>query len=148
MAVSQEGATGRGWEHFPHGGGVGVRGRGPTLEASFEQAALALSARACEPQHVRPFEVVHFELEATDSEALLAAWLSALLHEMRARGLVFGRFLVRIDGDHLVGRAWGEHFDRVRHAPARSITRVGPQHASVRQERHSGEWYAQAVFES
>ncbi|MCZ7686199.1 MAG: archease [Sandaracinaceae bacterium] len=100
----------RAWEHFVHGGGLGVRGRGPTLDASFEQAALALSARVCEPHHVRPVVVVHFDLEAPDVEAMLAAWLGAVLDAMRGRGLVFGRFLVRVEGDRLIGRAWGEPF--------------------------------------
>src|SRR5690606_32481389 len=79
----------RRWEHFTHGGALGVRGRGPTLEASFEQAALALSAGVCDPARVRPVEVVHFELEARDPEALLADWLGAVLDRMRARDLVF-----------------------------------------------------------
>jgi SHS2 domain-containing protein len=29
-----------GWEHFPHGADVGVRGFGATAAAAFEQAAL------------------------------------------------------------------------------------------------------------
>ena len=34
-----------GWEHFAHGSDIGVRGFGPSMEAAFEQAALALTAR-------------------------------------------------------------------------------------------------------
>lgn len=145
VAVVQERRGG--WEHFAHGGGLGVRGRGPTLDASFEQAALALCAGVCEPSHVRPVLVVHFELEAPDVEALLAAWLGAVLDVMRARGLVFGRFLVRVEGDRLIGRAWGEPFDRLRHA-ARPLGHVGPHHALVRHEGGDGEWCAQAVLAS
>src|SRR5690606_37407394 len=32
------------WEHFPHLADIGVRGLGPTKEAAFEQAAVALTA--------------------------------------------------------------------------------------------------------
>jgi SHS2 domain-containing protein len=33
-----------GWEHFPHGADVGVRGWGATPAEAFEQAAYALMA--------------------------------------------------------------------------------------------------------
>ncbi len=134
-----------GWEHFVHGGGLGLRGRGPTLQASFEQAALALSATVCPPSRVRACEVVHFDLGANDTDALLAEWLRAVLGRMQARGLVLGRFLVRVDGDRLVGRAWGEPYDRLRHGPARPRRRT-VQHAALGHER-AGDWSAQAVLE-
>jgi len=38
-------AQGRsGWEHFSHDADIGVRGFGPSIEAAFEQAALAQTA--------------------------------------------------------------------------------------------------------
>jgi tRNA nucleotidyltransferase (CCA-adding enzyme) len=36
-------------ELFPHGADVGVRGIGPTSDAAFEQAALALTSAVTDP---------------------------------------------------------------------------------------------------
>jgi Archease protein family (MTH1598/TM1083) len=39
-----------GWEHFPHGADIGIRGWGSALAAAFEQAALAATASAIAAQ--------------------------------------------------------------------------------------------------
>jgi len=63
-----------GWELFPHDADVGLRGFGPTREAAFEQAALALTAALTDPEAVRPREKVVIACAAPDDELLLVDW--------------------------------------------------------------------------
>ena len=42
------------WEHFAHDADIGVRGRGATLSAAFEEAAVALTAVVTDPRRVAP----------------------------------------------------------------------------------------------
>jgi len=134
------------WEHFPHQADIGVRGRGPTREAAFEQAALALTAAVCDPGIVRPIERVPIECEAEDQEMLLVAWLNALIYEMATRRMLFGRYRVQISDDLcLHADAWGEPVDVPRHQPA-----VEPKGATVTELRvvqSAGAWVAECVVD-
>jgi SHS2 domain-containing protein len=96
-----------GWEHFPHGKDIGVRGYGENLEEAFGQAALALAAVVTKVP-VDPKIAVTVVCEAPDDELLLGEWLDAVIYEMGARRMVFGRFSVTIRGRRLYGTAWGE----------------------------------------
>jgi len=111
-------ATGKArWEHFPHDADVGVRGFGATAAEAFEQAAQALTAVVTQT-HVEPKVLVEVNCEAPDLELLFVEWLNAIIYEMAVRGMLFGRFAVRIDGTRLEGTLWGEPVDVGRHAPA------------------------------
>lgn len=99
------------WEHFPHGADIGVRGRAPTLEGAFQQAALALTAVVVEPESLDPSDVVEISCEAPDAELLLVDWLNALIYEMATRQMLFGRFEVHIQGPRLRAKVWGQPID-------------------------------------
>ena len=105
------------WEHFPHDADVGVRGFGATPAEAFEQAAIALTAVVTQAQ-VEPKVRVDVACEAPDLELLFVEWLNAIIYEMAVRGMLFGRFAVRIEGTRLAGTLWGEPVDVGRHAPA------------------------------
>ncbi len=105
------------WEHFPHDADVGVRGFGATAAEAFEQAAQALTAVVTQAQ-VEPKVRVEVTCEAPDFELLFVEWLNAIIYEMAVRGMLFGRFAVRIEGTRLEGTLWGEPVDVGRHAPA------------------------------
>lgn len=114
--VRKNGVSGVGWEHFAHGADIGVRGYGLSLEEAFEQAALALAAVVTDVA-VTPKIAVTVVCEAPDNELLLVEWLDAIIYEMAARRMLFGRFSVSIRGRRLYGTAWGESV-QPRHAPA------------------------------
>jgi len=105
------------WEHFPHDADVGVRGFGTTAAEAFEQAAQALTAVVTQTQ-VEPKVQVEVTCEAPDLELLFVEWLNAVIYEMAVRGMLFGRFAVRIEDTRLAGTLWGEPIDIARHAPA------------------------------
>ena len=134
------------WEHFAHGADIGVRGIGVTKEEAFEQAALALVAVITDPALVVAWREVVVECEATDSEVLLVDWLNALVYEMAVRGMIFGRFLVRLNGIHLHGTAWGEEIDVARHEPAVEVK--GATYTSLWVGQNpDGSWVAQCVVD-
>ena len=105
------------WEHFPHDADVGVRGFGATAAEAFEQAAQALTAVVTRVE-IDPKIRVEVSCEAPDLELLFVEWLNAIIYEMAVRGMLFGRFAVRIEGTRLAGTLWGEPVDVGRHAPA------------------------------
>jgi protein archease len=106
-----------GWELFPHGADVGVRGWGATPAEAFEQAAQALTAVITESE-VQPLLTIELECVAPDLELLFVEWLNAVIYEMAVRDMLFRRFLVKIDGVRLAATLWGESVDVERHAPA------------------------------
>ena len=135
---------GLGWEHFAHGADIGVRGYGPSLEEASEQAALALAAVVTEVPVV-PKIAVTVVCEAPDNELLLVERLDAIIYEMAARRMLFGRFSVSIRGRRLYGTAWGESI-QPRHAPA-----CEPKAATMTELRvardASGHWSAGCVID-
>ena len=135
----------RRWEHFPHDADIGVRGWGPTVEAAFEQAALAMTA-AITDAAVAPMQAVEVSCDAPDRELLLAEWLNTIIYEMAVRRMLFGEFAVRIDGTKLRGTLWGEPVDVARHAPA--CEPKGASYTALRVSKDSdGLWSAGCVVD-
>ena len=146
MYPQQRPAREHGWEHFPHGADVGVRGYGATEAEAFAEAALALSAIVTDPHAVQEKRAVDVRCAAPDEELLLVDWLNALIYEMVTRKMCFGRFEVRIENGRLEGRAWGEALDIVRHAP--NVEPKGATYTALRvAEEAAGRWVAQCVVD-
>ena len=97
---------------------MGVRGFGESKAEAFEQAALAMTAVITNLEKLQPKEVIDINCEAPDDELLFVDWLNALVYEMSTRNMLFSRFEVHIEGQKLMGKAWGERVDVVRHEPA------------------------------
>jgi SHS2 domain-containing protein len=133
------------WEHYEHSADVGVRGIGATKAEAFEQAAIALTAVAADPGTVEPREWVAVECEAPDDELLFVEWLNALVLEMALRKMLFGRFLVRIDGARLTASAGGEKIDVELHHPAAEVK--GATYTTLRVACEHGLWLAQTVVD-
>lgn len=134
------------WEHFPHMADIGVRGIGPTLEAAFEQAALALCAVVTDPALVHPNILFEVHCNAGDNEFLLVDWLNALVCEMSAHRMIFSRFQVTISGLSLLGKAWGEVASPQRHHPAVEIKGATLTELKVYRDAQ-GLWIAQCVVD-
>ena len=138
--------SGSRWEHFTHGADIGVRGIGSTREEAFEQAAVALVAVITDPTLVVARHEIIVECEAADSEVLLVDWLNALVYEMAVRGMIFGRFAVRLEGFRLHGTARGEEVDVARHEPAVEVKGATYTSLFVGQNP-DGSWVAQCVVD-
>lgn len=134
------------WEHFPHQADIGVRGIGPTKEAAFEQAGLAMTAVITNPASVVPLHAVPIICEAPDDELLLVDWLNALVYEMATRKMLFSRFAVRFNDHSLHATAWGEQVDVARHQPAVEVKGATYTELWVTQDQQ-GRWIAQCVVD-
>jgi tRNA nucleotidyltransferase (CCA-adding enzyme) len=123
-----------------------VRGIGPSRDEAFAQAALALTAVLTDPQAVRAQEAVEITCTAPDDEALLVAWLNALIYEMATRHMLFGRFEVHSADHTLAATAWGEPVDVARHQPAVEVK--GATYTGLQVHRDpDGTWRAQCVLD-
>jgi SHS2 domain-containing protein len=131
IAHGQAGAPRHGsWEHFSHEADMGIRGIGPSLEAAFAQAAVALTAVITDPA----------------TELLLVDFLNAVILEMAKRRMLFGRFQVAISGERLTATAQGESIDIARHQPAVEIK--GATYTALAVKRlDDGAWLAQCVVD-
>jgi SHS2 domain-containing protein len=134
------------WSHFHHAADIGVRGCGATLEAAFEQTALAMTAVTTDPSTVRDQIQVAIHCEAPDIELLLVDWLNALVFESATRSMLFSRFSVSLHDGRLDASAWGEAVDRLRHEPAAEVK--GATYTALKVEQDdSGLWCAQCVVD-
>ena len=122
-----------GWEHFPHGADIGVRGTGKTLAEAFANAALALTAVITEPDSVAAETAVAINCTAPDSELLLVDWLNAVIYEMATRHMLFSRFDVAISNHNLTATVFGEPVARDRHRPAVEVKGATLTSLAVRQ---------------
>lgn len=134
------------WEHFEHRADIGIRGFGATKEQAFEQAAVALTAVITEPEKVDPQQEVKITLRICEDETLLVDWLNRLVYEMSTRKMLFGRFEVRIDKQHLNAAAWGEKTNVKKHQPTVEVKAATYTALSVQQQQ-DGTWVAQCVVD-
>ena len=74
-----------GWERFPHGTDVGVRGIGATKSRAFEEAARALSAVMVGPGRIAPGTMVEIRCEAPGAYKDVSAVVNAALRAQLAR---------------------------------------------------------------
>jgi tRNA nucleotidyltransferase (CCA-adding enzyme) len=134
------------WEHFEHQADIGIRGTGRTMAEAFEQAAVALTAVITPPERIFPGEAVRVHCEAPDRELLLVDWLSAILREMSALGMLFSRFEVTVSGNTLDAVLYGEPLDSERHEPVVEVKGATYFKLSVGQDQE-GLWTAQCVVD-
>jgi SHS2 domain-containing protein len=134
-----------GWQHFPHGADVGVRGIGRSLSDAFAEAARAMTAIAVDLDAVELRQSVKIACSGADVEDLLYAWLNAVIFEMAVRHMVFGRFEVEVDDGTVRAIAWGEPLVPERHQPSVEIKGATFTELSVRKE--GDEWIAKCVVD-
>ena len=134
-----------GWEHFPHGADVGIRGLGGSLSEAFANAALAMTAVLVDPSTVEHRDTVQIVCEGADDEDLFYAWLNAVIYEMATRAMLFGRFEVEIADGALKATLWGEPVSQTRHSPAVEIK--GATYTTLAVHREGGLWTAQCVVD-
>jgi tRNA nucleotidyltransferase (CCA-adding enzyme) len=134
------------WELFAHDADVGVRGFGPTVQAAFEQGAIALMHAMGAGSDVAPKQMVSVACTAPDSEVLFVDWLNALIFEMATRSMLFSRFQVRIENGALRAEAWGEPIDPARHEIA--VEAKGATFTALKvAQGPDGTWVAQCVVD-
>jgi len=134
------------WELFSHPADIGIRGVGPTREAAFAQAAIALTAVITDPKKVEPREAVNVVCQEDDDELLFMKWLAALLYEMDTRKMLFSRFEIEPIAGGLRATIWGEPVDVDKHEPAVEVKAA--TYAGLKVEKdQAGNWLAQCIVD-
>lgn len=146
------------FEILEHPADVGFLAYGGTLEELFENAALAMCSLASAPERIA--ERVEREIRAngSDIESLLYAWLAEILAIADGEQLVFRRARVTqleapqqsSSGKPCLpgvarGAAYGEPFDRARHAAGTYIKAVTLHQFAV--ERTPQGWQARVFLD-
>jgi SHS2 domain-containing protein len=105
------------YELVDHPADIGVRALGHTREEVFELAAMGMFSLICDPMTIATTQTVDVEVEATQADLLLAAWLNELLYRFEATSVVFETFEVtELTDTRLKARVSGEPLDASRHA--------------------------------
>jgi len=143
--LSNENPEGR-WEHFSHGADIGIRGLGPTKDAAFEAAAMAMTSAITDLERIKTRETVKISCRADDDEILFYDWINALVLEMSVRGLLFGEFDVHIEGPQLTATAAGEAVDVERHDPIVEVKGATFTELAV-YRNDNGDWVAQCIID-
>lgn len=125
---------------------MGIRGFGPTPEAAFEHAAMAMFAIMVDLTTVQPVEPVEISCQQPDLELLFVDWLNGLLYQADVRRMVFCRFKVDIVGDRLNGTAWGQPIDPTKHVLLVEVKAATLASLAVRQDKQ-GIWIAQCIVD-
>lgn len=134
------------WELYPHGADVGIRGFGATADEAFDGIGLALTSAICDVDRVRALQAIEIRCAAPDLEALLYAWVNAVVYEIATRRMLFSRYRVRILGGELHAVATGEPLSSARHEPAVEVK--GATYTDLRvREQSGGQWAAQCVID-
>ncbi len=103
------------YELIEHTADVGVKAYGTTVDEAFAHAAVAMFDIITDHSKIKSVGQYDIELDAPDREQLLVDWLSKLLFLNGANNLVFGKFEVHLDKNHLIAHVYGEEYSREKH---------------------------------
>ena len=92
------------FKELPHTSDLYLEVSGNSLENLFEEAAKAMFSELGTGKGSEEFSV---EAEAPEREELLVKWLENLLVEHEVSGNIFNKFMVKIEGNRLYGKAFG-----------------------------------------
>ncbi len=134
------------YEHFEHTADLGLRIQAPDLDTLFAEAAVALTAAIVEDvAAIQPRDEVEFCIGGIDSAYLLFDWLKALLLKFEIEHRLFGKFEVRVGGEGLTAKAWGEPYDPDRHPLSHEVKAITYHGLVV--EPADGGWRAEVIVD-
>ncbi|HEY7416402.1 MAG TPA: archease [Ktedonobacteraceae bacterium] len=134
------------YEVFDHTADVGINAYGDTLAALFIHAAQGMESLMVPPEQVRGTTSREITAQGHDLVSLLVEWLNELVYLFDTEHLLFCDFAVEaIDETHVVGRAFGEPYDVLRHDIGSAIKAVTWHEAAVK--RTESGYQARIIFD-
>ncbi len=134
------------FEILEHTADIGVRARGPSLAALFENAAAGLLDVAFDAGAVQTRESRTLTADGPDRETLLVAWLDEILWLVDGEGWLPARIEVhQISETRVTGVARGEPRDPSRHLMRMIVKAITLHQLSVREEK--GAWVAEVYLD-
>ena len=115
-AIMPLGGNVNGFELLDHTADVGVLARGETMGEAFAQAALGMVSVMTDLEGIEAREEREVEVEATDREALLVAWLTEFIYLFGVEGFLPRRIdVLEISETRIRAQCSGEKLDPSRH---------------------------------
>ena len=107
-----------------HTADIMVRCFGRTMEECFANAAYALSDQMLDTSTVEELREFHIDVSGDDLEDRLFAYLSEVLFIIDSESVALCRFTVSFEGNRVIGDAYGEPYDPMKHHPKTEIKAV------------------------
>ncbi|HEY49384.1 MAG TPA: archease [Dehalococcoidia bacterium] len=99
-----------------HTADAGIVAYGNDLREAFANAAYGMFSLVAELNGIGEGSCHEVNVEATDQEALLVAWLNELLYLFDVERVIFHRFdIIELENNRLQAKAYGEKIDKSRH---------------------------------
>jgi len=137
------------FEILEHTADIGIAAYGKTKREVFINAAKGMYNIITEDK--REFKENfshHIKLTAENLENLLVAWLSELLYLSETKLVVFNKFEIEELSDYqLTGKVFGKRIDQSGHKIKREIKAVTYHRLEVKEDKESGLWRAQVIFD-
>jgi len=138
----------QGYETFEHGGDIGVRGYGESLEEAFINGAKAMFSIMVEDiAAIPPRTEVSISASSFDLIGLFVAYLNALIAEADLNRLIFSEFFCKIGAGFTTvsGVAIGDETPLGQ--KQRGIEVKGATFSEAKVEKKDGLWIAQCVVD-
>jgi len=128
------------FEFLEHTADVYIRAHGKTIEAAYENAALAMFEVMTDTDKIAQMQEETLEVEAEDQYALLYNWLEALLVKFETENVLYSKFLItnwaEIDENFkFKAKIWGEKFDPQKHTQRVGVKAVTYHRMVIIRER-------------
>lgn len=123
---------------------MGIIGRGKTIPAAFEAAAMAVFAIMSPLSLVKLNESIKIEFEERDIELALVTWLNLLIGEAHSRNWILAKFHLDQQNSHWIGQAWGEPW---RNDLEHGTEVKGATLTALSVQQINGEWEARCVVD-
>lgn len=94
------------------------------MEECFANAAYALSDQMLDTSTVEELREFHIDVSGDDLEDRLFAYLSEVLFIIDSESVALCRFTVSFEGNRVIGDAYGEPYDPMKHHPKTEIKAV------------------------
>lgn len=138
------------YEYFEHTADIGIRLSAPDLETLLADAGRALFGLIVENlEDVKPETAVHLEVNGGQSPAaadyLLFDWLSELIRQFEASGIVLCEFSVHVTEQGITAECRGEELDPDRHRLGHEVKAVTYHELYLRQTGDG--WEGQAIVD-
>ncbi len=105
------------FEILEHTSDIGIIAYGSGIREVYINAARGMFSLITSPDDVEEGEDREIEIEATDSEGLLVAWLNELIYLFDAENMLLKRFdITRLTDTTLKATVYGERADLSRHS--------------------------------
>jgi len=128
-----------------HEADIGIVGSGETWEDAFAEGALAMLGVMAEVETVEAKEEVGIQVSANDRDALFVEFLNEILFLRDAEDLFLSKFEIRIDGNQLAGKGWGEKLDQKKHGV--KIEVKAATYSGLKTWEENGQKFVQCVLD-